>query len=124
MVAQRVIENGLPPEILLNVNVPFLNDDQIHGFRLTRQGLRVYHSRLDERLDPRDRPYYWIGGDAPTGVPERGTDIGALAEGFISVTPLQLDLTAYKVMTDLNSWEWQDQSQKSLFQRLAFLLPG
>jgi 5'-nucleotidase len=67
MVARRVIENGLPPEILLNVNVPFLNDDQIQGFRLTRQGLRVYHSRLDERVDPRDRPYYWIGGDAPTG---------------------------------------------------------
>jgi 5'-nucleotidase len=124
MVAQRVIENGLPPEILLNVNVPFLKDDQIHGFRLTRQGLRVYHSRLDERVDPRDRPYYWIGGDAPTGVPERGTDIGALAEGFISITPLQLDLTAYHVMTDLNSWEWQEQTQRHLFQRLAFLLPG
>jgi 5'-nucleotidase len=124
MVAQRVIENGLPPEILLNVNVPFLNDEQIHGFRLTRQGLRVYHSRLDERLDPRDRPYYWIGGDAPTGVPERGTDIGALSEGFISVTPLQLDLTAYQVMTDLSSWEWQEQSPKKLFQRLALLLPG
>jgi 5'-nucleotidase len=124
MVAARVIENGLPPEILLNVNVPFLNDDQLRGFRLTRQGLRVYHSRLDERLDPRDHPYYWIGGDAPTGVPERGTDIGALSEGFISITPLQLDLTAYRVMTDLNSWEWQEQTPKKLFQRLALLLPG
>jgi 5''/3''-nucleotidase SurE len=124
MVAARVIENGLPPEILVNVNVPFLNDDQLRGFRLTRQGLRVYHSRLDERMDPRDRPYYWIGGDAPTGVPERGTDIGALSDGFISITPLQLDLTAYRVMTDLNSWEWQEQTQKKLFQRLALLLPG
>ena len=86
--------------------------------------MRVYHSRLDERLDPRELPYYWIGGDAPTGVPERGTDIGALADGFISVTPLQLDLTAYHLMTDLNAWEWREQSQKHLFQRLAFLLPG
>jgi len=51
-------------------------------FGLTRQGLRVYHSRLDERIDPRGRPYYWIGGDAPTGLAERGTDIGALAEGL------------------------------------------
>ena len=73
-----MIENGLPPDILLNVNVPFLNDEQMHGFRITRQGLRVPHSRLDERLDPSGLPYYWIGGDAPTGVPERGTDIGAL----------------------------------------------
>ena len=57
LVARHVIENGLPPEILLNVNVPFLSDDRIQGFRLTRQGLRVYHSRLDERIDPRGRPY-------------------------------------------------------------------
>ena len=123
MVAQHVIENGLPPEILLNVNVPFLSADQIHGFRLTRQGMRVYHSRLDERTDPRGRPYYWIGGDAPTGVPERGTDIGALAEGFISVTPLQLDLTAYHVLTDLNSWQWQEQPQKHFFHLPAFFVP-
>jgi 5'-nucleotidase len=120
MVARNVIKQGLPPEILLNVNVPFLRDDQIKGFRLTRQGLRVYHSRLDERVDPRDRPYYWIGGDAPTGVPERGTDIGALAEGFISITPLQLDLTAYRVLPDLSSWQWQEQPKKHFFHLPVF----
>jgi 5'-nucleotidase len=94
-VVRQVIENGLShmrsspvDEILLNVNVPFLADDQIRGICLTRQGLRVYHSRLDARSDPRGQPYYWIGGDAPTGVPERGTDVGALAEGCVSITPL------------------------------------
>src|SRR5581483_4044474 len=92
-VVRHAIENGLPAETLLNVNVPFLKNEEMRGFRLTRQGLRVYHSRLDERTDPRGRPYYWIAGDAPTGVPERGTDIGALAEGYVSVTPLHLDLT-------------------------------
>jgi 5'-nucleotidase len=107
-VVRRVIENSLSHEILLNVNVPFLPDEKIRGFAFTRQGLRVYHSRLDERIDPRNKPYYWIGGDAPTGVPERGTDVGALAEGFVSVTPLQLDLTAYRALTDLNTWQWQD----------------
>jgi 5'-nucleotidase len=107
-VVRQVIENGLPQEILLNVNVPFLPEDKIRGICLTRQGMRVYHSRLDERTDPRNRPYYWIGGDAPTGVPERGTDVGALAEGFVSVTPLQLDMTAYRALTDLNTWNWDD----------------
>jgi 5'-nucleotidase len=107
-VVRQVIENGLSHEILLNINVPFLTDDKIRGIVLTRQGLRVYHSRLDERTDPRGKPYYWIGGDAPTGVPERGTDVGALAEGFVSVTPLQLDLTAYRALTDLNTWHWDD----------------
>ena len=114
-VVRQVIENGLShkrsspvDEILLNVNVPSLADEKIRGVVLTRQGLRVYHSRLDERIDPRNTPYYWIGGDAPTGVPERGTDVGALAEGFVSVTPLQLDLTAYRALTDLNTWHWDD----------------
>ena len=109
-VVRQVFENGLADEILLNVNVPFLPDDKIRGICLTRQGLRVYHSRLDERTDPRSKPYYWIGGDAPTGVPERGTDVGALAEGFVSVTPLQLDLTAYKSFSDLNTWQWSEAS--------------
>jgi 5'-nucleotidase len=107
-VVRQVIENGLSHEILLNINVPFLPDEKIRGVILTRQGLRVYHSRLDERTDPRNKPYYWIGGDAPTGVPERGTDVGALAEGFVSVTPLQLDLTAYRALSDLNTWHWDE----------------
>ena len=105
-IVRQVIGNGLSHEILLNVNVPLLPEERLRGITLTRQGLRVYHSRLDERIDPRNKPYYWIGGDAPTGVPERGTDVGALAEGFVSISPLQLDLTAYRTLTDLNTWQW------------------
>src|SRR5258706_778055 len=104
----NILSNGLPTETLLNVNVPFLKQEELRGFRVTRQGLRVYHSRLDERIDPRGRPYYWIGGDAPTGVAELGTDVGALSEGYVSVTPLQLDLTAYRALSDINTWEWHE----------------
>lgn len=107
-VIERVLTNGLAPEFLLNVNVPYLAHDQIKGFQMTRQGLRVYHSRLDERVDPRGRPYYWIGGDAPTGLAERGSDVGALADGYVSITPLQLDLTAYRALSEINTWNWQD----------------
>ncbi len=117
-VVQNVLQNGLPAEILLNVNVPYLlAEEMMRGFRLTRQGLRVYHSRLDERIDPRGRPYYWIAGDAPTGVPERGTDIGALSEGFVSITPLHLDLTAHRVLSELNTWVWDDQPIAIEFSR-------
>ena len=120
-VVQQVIENALPQEILLNVNIPSLSDDKIRGISITRQGLRVYHSRLDERTDPRGKPYYWIGGDAPTGVPERGTDVGALAEGYVSVTPLQLDMTAYKSLTDLSTWNWIEKLRniKQQYSRLS-----
>ena len=118
-IVRQVIENGLAHEILLNVNVPFLPDEKIRGIALTRQGLRVYHSRLDERTDPRGKAYYWIGGDAPTGVPERGTDVGALAEGYVSVTPLQLDLTAYRAITDLNTWQWDESTFETTLPEAA-----
>ncbi len=107
VVAQSVLRYSLAPNVLLNVNVPYLPYEQLKGIRITRQGLRVYHDRLDQRLDPRGKPYYWTAGDLPTGVPERGTDIGVLAEGCVSVTPIQLDLTAYHAIPDLNSWEWE-----------------
>ena len=115
-IVRRVLEHGLAPDTLLNVNVPYLSDEALGGFQLTRQGLRVYHGRLDEGADPRGRPFYWIGGDAPTGVPEPGTDIGALAAGFVSVTPLHLDLTAYRSLSYLNTWEWEETQSDAPLQ--------
>jgi 5'-nucleotidase len=105
-VAQAVIRHGLRPDTLLNVNVPSLPASEIKGLRITRQGLRVYHDKVDRRLDPRGRPYYWVIGDSPTGIPDLGTDFGALADGYVSVNPIQLDLTDYRSLSDLNAWAW------------------
>ena len=105
---EKVMENGLLKGTLLNVNVPYLPENQINGFRITKQGLRVYRDHLDARKDPRGRPYYWIGGESPTGVLQEGTDFTALAEGAVSITPLHLDLTAYHVMDELRSWSWEN----------------
>jgi 5'-nucleotidase len=105
-VAEMVQQNGLPKKTLLNVNVPYVPYEKIKGYRITRLGLRVYRDSLVSRLDPRGRPYYWIGGEAPTGVPEEGTDFGALEGDFVSITPLQLDLTAYDSLQKLASWQW------------------
>jgi 5'-nucleotidase len=103
-VARRALEHGLPPGVLLNVNVPCLPSEQIRGLQVTRQGLRVYRDALDARRDPRDRPYYWIGGEFPTGIEEDGTDYGAIKAGFVSVTPLQLDLTAHATLGTVRGW--------------------
>lgn len=105
-VAEKVIAQGLPDGILLNVNVPYLKEAELKGFMITRQGLRVYRDELDRRLDPRGRPYYWIGGQSPTGVDEPGTDFGALRAGCVSITPLQLDLTAREAMKRLEEWKF------------------
>jgi len=106
-VAKKVMSDGLPEGVVLNVNVPYLTENELKGYMITRQGLRVYRDALDERIDPRGKPYYWIGGEAPTGVDEPGTDFGALSAGYVSITPLQLDLTNYKAMDVLKKWKWK-----------------
>jgi 5'-nucleotidase len=106
-IVRTVLVHRLPAGLLLNVNIPYLPLEAIKGVRITRQGLRVYRDWLDRRVDPRGRPYYWIGGEAPTGSPEAGTDVGALAAGYVSITPLQLDMTTYSAIPTLASWEWQ-----------------
>ena len=106
-VATKVLAEGLPPGVLLSINVPHLLDDEFKGFMITRQGLRVYRDALDARKDPRGRAYYWIGGELPTGVDEAGTDFGALQAGYVSITPLQLDLTAREALEVLKGWKWE-----------------
>lgn len=101
---RQCLERAFEHPTLLNINVPYLPLEEMGGIAFTRQGLRVYRDALDRREDPRRRPYYWIGGEAPTGVPDAGTDIWALAEGYVSVTPLQLDLTCYDCMDELRGW--------------------
>ena len=80
--ARRVLVEGLPINCLLNVNFPALPPAEVRGIQITRLGRRIYRDVLIERHDPKGRPYYWIGGEPPTGEPEPGTDIGALARGL------------------------------------------
>lgn len=105
-IVEKIVQQKPQPGILLNVNIPYLPLEGIKGVRVTRQGLRVYRDRLDRRVDPRGREYFWIGGDAPTGIPEAGTDVGACAAGYVSINPLQLDLTMYSAIPTLGDWDW------------------
>jgi 5'-nucleotidase len=102
---QQVAQHGLPPGTLLNVNVPDVPASEVAGIMVTRLGPRIYYDELIRRLDPKGQPYYWIGGDAPGGVPEEGSDLWALAHKYVSVAPLQLDLTDYALMEQVRGWE-------------------
>jgi len=101
-VVEALAEHTLPSNLALNLNVPH---GTLKGIRFTRQGCSLYHDRLVQRLDPRDRPYYWIGGEPPTGVVDEGTDFWALENGYVSITPLQLDLTAHQALPELAAWK-------------------
>ena len=105
--ARHVLAHGLPRDVLLNVNFPALPADQVRGIQLTRLGRRTYRDVLIERIDPKGRPYYWIGGDPPAGEPVAGTDVGALAQGYISITPLNLDMTDQAQLAELVDWGLQ-----------------
>lgn len=100
--AAVVGQRGLPRDTLLNVNVPGVPLDQIRGYRITRQGKRRYGDNIVELLDPRGRKYYWIGGDDLGFVHGEGTDCTAIADGFISITPLHLDLTNYASIAEMS----------------------
>jgi len=106
--AGMILQQGLPANTLLNVNAPALPSDQVRGVAVTRLGRRVYRDVLVERHDPKGQPYYWIGGEPPIGVEEEGTDIGAVARGWISVTPLSMDMTDYAFLERLREWVGTD----------------
>jgi 5'-nucleotidase len=99
-----LLERGLPRRRLLNVNLPHRPRGSIRGVRVTRLGSRVYRDTLVRKVDPRGRDYYWIGGEDPVWEPRDGTDFSAVQDGYISVTPLALDLTDEGAVEDLRSW--------------------
>ena len=86
----RVLAEGLPPGVLLNVNVP---KGTPRGIRITRQGTRTYRAAAVERLDPAGRPYFWIAGADTTPAGEQDGDHEAVREGYVSITPLHADMT-------------------------------
>jgi 5'-nucleotidase len=107
-VAEGVLADGLPPGVLLNVNVPDLPPHALRGFRATRQARARWDEEFEERLDPMERPYYWLGGrfiDLDGG-PD--TDLSAIDEGYVSVTPLQFDMTAHDALPHVERWTLDD----------------
>ncbi|MGB9683136.1 MAG: 5'/3'-nucleotidase SurE [bacterium] len=107
--AEAVIKVGLPKDVLLNVNIPAI--ERPKGVRFTYQGAKRYVPNIVKRLDPRGEPYYWVDA-VPVSNYEPGSDVGAIKEGYISITPIKID------MTDYNHLEEITQSYESLVNEL------
>jgi 5'-nucleotidase len=90
---------------LLNVNLPEGPIGGFRGVRVTRLGSRVYQNVITDKVDPHGKPYFWIGGQGPTWARDPGTDYSAVEEGYVSLTPLLVDLTHYGLHQDMKSLE-------------------
>lgn len=101
---KNIIREGLPKGVILNVNVPNLPSEKIRGVEATCQGRHIYGGIIVEKIDPRGRPYYWVGTNAPEFEEIKGSDCNAHRRNKISVTPLRVDMTDKFFLKKLETW--------------------
>ncbi|MCD8741358.1 5'/3'-nucleotidase SurE [Mucilaginibacter roseus] len=104
-IALQVLEHGLPTATLLNVNFPAT---PLKGIKICRQANAKWAEEFDERMDPHNRPYYWLTGVFQLNDQGEDTDVWALENGYVSVVPVQFDMTAHHAIPVLNSWKFND----------------
>ncbi len=104
-ICEHVLKYGLPKDSLLNVNIPSVSASEIKGVRICRQAKAKWSEQFDERMDPNKRKYYWLTGNFVNQDPGEDTDEWALNNNFISVVPVQFDLTAHDVIPYLKDWK-------------------
>jgi 5'-nucleotidase len=106
--ARKVLDEGLPAGTLLNINIP---PGAIKGVRVTRQGLKNARPVISEHIDPRGKPYFWIGEEYFDTNSEEGTDYHAIELGYVSVTPLRSDMTDHQALTAIETWNYLKDSE-------------
>jgi 5'-nucleotidase len=104
----KALKEKLPEGTLLNINVP---KGEIKGVRVTRQGIKNAKPLVSEHVDPRGKPYYWIGEEYFRASAEDGTDYKAVEEGFVSVTPLKADMTDHRALQALDTWNYLNPAE-------------
>jgi 5'-nucleotidase len=104
-VARHILRKGLPRNTFLNINVPNLDEKEIKSYKITQQGRLIHNGDgVIEKMDPRGRKYYWIGGGQLIFDKGRNTDVDAVSKSYISITPLNLNLTNYSSMREIKKW--------------------
>ena len=105
LLPQLIRPGALPPDTLLNVNLPAIDPAEVRGVQVTRLGRRVYTDSVTRAKDPSGKEYFWIGGGGVSWTADEGTDFHAVEQGYISVTPLHLDLTNHRLIEAVERWE-------------------
>lgn len=108
-VIEQILAHPLSKGMLFNVNIPSLERGPIRGIRVVRQNIAPYQEKFDRRIDPRGRVYFWSGPDFGCPDPHPDTDETALAESFITVTPLHFSLTHEPMLEKMKDWQWTIQ---------------
>ena len=106
IIARKVLQAGIPPGIVFNVNIPALPFERIKGVAVTRLARSRWEESFVERLDPLNQPYYWLSGRFVNLDEGDHTDLEAIDKGFVSLTPIQYDLTAHPFLAELRRWDW------------------
>jgi len=101
---QLLVREDFPRETLFNVNLPPIEPGQVQGIKVTTLGRRAYVGSLTRANDPNGREYFWIGGGESTWWGAENSDFRAIHDGFISVTPLHLDLTNHRLLAEIGAW--------------------
>ncbi|MDY8136818.1 5'/3'-nucleotidase SurE [Aquimarina sp. 2201CG5-10] len=107
-IADLVLKNGLPKGVVLNVNIPRLEENDIKGIKICRQANAHWLEDFDKRTNPMGRDYYWLSGKFVNEDEGEDTDEWALNNGYVSIVPTQFDLTAHSFIKELNNWQIHD----------------
>lgn len=120
ILSESIFRNGLPHGTMLNVNLPDLTSHPIAGVKISRQGITTLADCFDKRVDPRNKTYYWQGGEFRTVFDHSDMDGAVLESHFISITPIKCDMTDYTAMDDLKSWNIEKKvlkNEKTVYKR-------
>jgi len=103
-IAEKILELGLPEGVFLNVNVPYIPEDKIKGFKITQQATTYFDDFFERRIDPQGKIYYWMSGTMVEINGSENSDIAALRDGYVSLTPVRYDITARESISMLKNW--------------------
>lgn len=109
-IAEQTLVNGLPEGTILNVNFPKLNEKEIKGIKICRQAKAIWQEKFDRRKTPFGKDYYWLSGEFVNLDQGEDTDEWALKNGYVSVVPVQFDMTAHHAMQQLNTWKLHEKN--------------